>query len=61
MKILEFIGSLLVVIAFFWIVGTAGALEWNNISVPQFFFQVLIGFIIGAIGVGLIQLAEAIK
>ena len=50
MKKREFIGGLVTILAFLWIVGTAGALEWENITVLQAAVRCAIGVVAGWIG-----------
>ena len=50
MKKREFIGGLLATLAFFWVLGTAGALECENITMLQAVVQGAIGVAAGWIG-----------
>ena len=43
MKIKTIIGCTLTTLAFFWIIGTAGALEHNNITCLQAVIQIGLG------------------
>jgi hypothetical protein len=61
MKILEYIGGALMVFSFLWIVGTAGALECDNITLLQCIIQGAIGFAIGWVGLKLVQFVEAVE
>ena len=56
MKIRQIFGAILATLAFFWIVGTAGALEWDNITMLQAVVQSLLGLVVGAAG---IKMAES--
>ena len=51
MKIREIIGGSLAMLAFLWILGTAGALEHDNITMLQAILQGLGGFAVGWIGI----------
>jgi hypothetical protein len=50
MRIRETIATILLTISFFWIVGTVGALECDNITFLQAIVQAAIGIIVGCIG-----------
>ena len=50
MKKREFIGGLLATLAFFWVLGTVGALECENITMLQAVVQGAIGVAAGWIG-----------
>ena len=50
MKKSEFIGGLLATLAFFWVLGTVGALECENITMLQAVVQGAIGVAAGWIG-----------
>lgn len=49
------------IFSFLWIVGTAGALECDNIGFIQTIVQGAIGFVIGWVGLKLVQFAEAVE
>lgn len=53
MKKREFIGGTLAVLAFFWLVGTVGALECENITCLQSLVQGGIGLLVGWFGLHL--------
>ena len=50
MKKRERIGGLLATLAFFWVLGTVGALECENITMLQAVVQGTIGVVAGWIG-----------
>lgn len=50
MKKRELIGGLLATLAFFWVLGTVGALECENITMLQAVVQGTIGVVAGWIG-----------
>ena len=50
MKKREFIGGLMAILAFFWVLGTVGALECENITMLQAAVQGAIGVAAGWIG-----------
>lgn len=54
MKKREIIGGLMATLAFLWIVGTAGALECENITMSQAAVQGVIGVVAGWIGLKLL-------
>ena len=51
MKIREIIGGSMAILAFLWILGTAGALEHDNITMLQAVLQGLGGFAAGWVGI----------
>lgn len=51
MKIREIIGGSLAMLAFLWVLGTAGALEHDNITMMRAILQGLSGFAVGWIGI----------
>lgn len=53
MKKREFIGGTLTVLAFFWLVGTVGALECENITCLQSLVQGGISLLVGWFGLHL--------
>lgn len=50
MKKREFIGGLVSILAFLWVLGTVGALECDNITILQAVVQSAIGIVVGWIG-----------
>lgn len=53
MRVRGIIATILLTFSFFWILGTAGALECDNITFSQAIVQSAIGFIVGYIGFAL--------
>lgn len=56
MKIKNFIGIMLATLAFFWIIGTVGALEWDNITFVQAVIQGGLGILVGWAGLKLVDI-----
>ena len=52
------IGGALMVIAFVWILGTAGSDDQRTISLEQTLVQCAIGLVVGAVGFGIMYIAE---
>lgn len=59
-NILMATSAFLAVIAFFWVVGTAGALEHDNITCLQFVVQSLLAAPIGLLAWGCGALSDAL-
>ena len=61
MKKIQVFGIILLMVSFFWVLGSVGACECENISLGQCVVQSLFGIAGAGVGCKLADLGEAVK